>query len=594
MNIKLRVLLITGVLGIVPLISFLVWEFKLSIDRLEQRSFEQLKTVREIKRREIEWYFAKLREESIFFAQSNVLMNAMKDLNQSYQDLNKLEIPTGYREKLRSYYVEFKLDLGKYGDNLIVDSLIPQQNPSIILQNQYLLGTKAVFDNVPYVTVHNRYHNTISSFINTYELYDLFLIDDKSGTIIYSVSKEIDFGTSLLSGPFANSNLGILYRKIRFTGLKNETFMCDYERYLPSKLAPAAFIAAPIFDGETKIGTLILQVPLKKIEEIATSKREWKEEGLGETGETYIVGNDFRMRTDSRFMIENSAKYLENISINKLATPEEIELMKYYQTAILFQKVNSESVSKAIARTSGTMAVYDYRNIKVLSSYAPLAIKDVSWSILAEIDESEIYSSVVRDAKQSIIVLFVVVSILFLASLVLARTIYRPINILASGMKELGKGNFNVHFKIKSNDEFGLLADTFNKTILSLKTQREEILAKNKLLDEQKVQLQTQAEGLILLNNEISTMNANLDVLVKERTEKVEIQNKKLFEYAFFNSHRLRAPVSNILGLTNLLKSSLEEKERKVMVEMLEKATNDLDAVVHEIQELLEKSEYKV
>ena len=44
--------------------------------------------------------------------------------------------------------------------------------------------------------------------------------------------------------------------------------MCDFERYLPSGLAPAAFIAAPIFEGNIKIGTLILQVPLKKMDRV--------------------------------------------------------------------------------------------------------------------------------------------------------------------------------------------------------------------------------------------------------------------------------------------------------------------------------------
>ena len=593
-SIKYRVLLIFGVLGILPLAGFMVFEYYQSITRLKQRSFEQLITVREIKKRELEGYFLKLREETNFFAQSNVVINAMKEFKTSFTELNSAPVSENHKQNLEKYYSDnFKNTLDPINKKLNYETLVPVENRSIILQNQYLLGTKATFKNLPYYDVHTKYHQSLSSFINTYDLYDLMLIEDKTGYIIYSVSKEIDFATSLLNGPFADSKIGTLFRKIRYTGLKNQSIMCDYERYLPSGLAPSAFIAAPVFEGDIKIGTLILQVPLKKIDEITTGTKTWEKEGLGKTGETYIIGSDYRMRTDSRFIIESAKDYIEIIKKTASASEKEIELMKHYRTSVLFQPINSETATKAIAKTSGILEITDYRNRKVLSSYAPLNIPDVSWAILAEIDSDEIFDSVKKGAIQSIFMLFIVFVILVIASFLLARTIYRPIRILAEGTTKLGEGDFDVQFNINSKDELGKLAGTFNNTIKALKVQRNEIVAKNEMLDQQKNELAAQSENLQNLNEEITNINKHLDEKVRERTMELFLQNEKLIEYAHFNSHKLRAPVTTILGLLNLIQLSSDENDRNTSLELLKMATHDLDKITREAQRLLNSAEFR-
>jgi HAMP domain-containing protein len=572
----------------------MVWEYRQSFNRLEQRSFEQLKTVKEVKKKEIEWYFLKLREESIFFAQSNLIINAVNDFKLAFKMLDDATSSLTHQQKLQNYYTQHFKDVVNIPNvDSTINKLVPTNNKSILLQNQYLVGTKETFKNIPYFEVHKKYHNAISSFINTYEFYDLLLIEDETGYIIYSVSKEVDFGTSLLSGAFADSNLGHLYRKIRYTGLKNEAMMCDFERYMPSRLAPSAFIAAPIFDGENKIGTLVLQIPLKKLDEITTGKKAWQDEGLGETGESYIVGSDYKMRTDSRFIIEFPQEYLKTLQISQAATSQEIKLMAHYKTTVLFQRINTENVSKALSKLTGTTVITDYRNRKVLSSYAPLNIKDVSWVILAEIDSNEVFESIKKDARQSIFILAIVIILLIIASFLLARTIYKPIRILAEATKVLGKGNLDVRVAVNNKDELGLLGKAFNDAAASLKEQHEQIVTKSKLLHLQKSELMTQSENLQMLNEEIVKINTNLDEKVKERTAKLEQQNNKLVEYTHYNSHRLRAPVATILGLLNVIKISSNETDLHTSLQLLEKATQDLDKVVHDIQKILEEAEFK-
>jgi HAMP domain-containing protein len=592
-NIKYRILILFGVLGVLPLGGFIAWQYHSSQEQLRQRSFEQLKSVREIKKKEIEWYFSKLREEAQFFAQSKLIINAMTDFRTAFFELQNQPVPADITKRLQQYYQrEFLARLTASFDSLTLQSLMPNNSATQFLQNQYLIGTRAAMQKFPYFDTHNQYHNAISSFIDTYELYDLLLIEDVTGHIIYSVSKEVDFGTSLLTGPFANSNLGKLFRSVRYTGLETQTVMCDFERYLPSLLAPAAFIAAPIFDGEQKLGTLILQIPINKLDAITTGKKAWEDEGLGATGEAYIVGSDYLMRTDSRFIIESPDQYIEAAQTSGIATTQQIALMRQYKTTILFQEVRTSSVERAIAKISGTHTITDYRKREVLSSFTPLDIKDVKWALLAEIDADEVFGPINSSARTSLLMLSAVVVILFLSSIMLARTIYKPIHILAEGTRELGKGNYNVQFFIKSKDELGVLAGTFNDTIRSLREQREEILLKNMQLDQQRAELAAQAENLKSLNDTITEINRTLDLKVSERTERLQKQNAKLMEYAHYNSHRLRAPVATIMGLIQIISISSGEEQKRA-IDLLNEAAKELDKVIHGIQAILEEAEFR-
>ena len=65
--------------------------------------------------------------------------------------------------------------------------------------------------------------------------------------------------------------------------------LSEFGEYLPSYNDQAAFLGTPIFDGGKKIGVLLVQVPIDKINSVMTHEGKWKERGLGDSGETYLV-----------------------------------------------------------------------------------------------------------------------------------------------------------------------------------------------------------------------------------------------------------------------------------------------------------------
>lgn len=114
-------------------------------------------------------------------------------------------------------------------------------------------------------------------------------------------------------------------------------------------------------------------------------------------------------------------------------------------------------------------------------------------------------------------------------------------------------------------------------------------------LKEQNMQLSLKTEEIASMNGELHSLNQklieindSLEKTVRKRTEELLIQNNQLKEYAFVNSHMLRAPLSSILGLSNLLQMKSENLDDQELADALFHSTNSLDQIVRKISSTLE------
>ncbi len=221
----------------------------------------------------------------------------------------------------------------------------------------------------------------------------MLLVDSDSGDIVYSVFKELDYTTSLKDGPYAKTNFGEVFRDANSSNDPNYVKMVDFEPYAPSYEGAASFIASPIFDGTKKVGILLFQMPIDKINAVMTSDSDWENVGLGASGETYLIGHDLAMRSQSRFLIEDKEGY--NALMKGLGTDQDIlDKINAKESTILLQKVETKGTLAAVAGNTNVEIFPDYRDISVLSAYTPVNIKDVDWVIMSEIDEEETLASV--------------------------------------------------------------------------------------------------------------------------------------------------------------------------------------------------------
>jgi len=402
-----KVITLFLIAGLVPLAVMGVISNKSSSDALKQQAFNQLVSVRETKKKQIEDYFSTIRKQVRTFSENGMVVDAMKGFKTSFNEVRKQNDISGskleeYRTALKTYYTndftnEYKQQNNGQGPDAV--SFFSQLDAdSLALQYYYIkanhnqLGEKHNLDAADevssYSKLHAKYHPAIRDFLEQFGYYDIFLVDPESGDIVYSVFKELDYTTSLKDGPYASSNFGEVFRDANNSNDPNYVKMVDFEPYSPSYEGAASFIASPIFDGSEKVGVLLFQMPIDKINAVMTSDSDWNNVGLGASGETYLIGHDLAMRSQSRFLIEDKDGY--NVLMKGLGTDQDVlDKINAKESTILLQKVETKGTLAAVAGNTNVEIFPDYRDVPVLSAYTPVEIEDVDWVIMSEIDEEE-------------------------------------------------------------------------------------------------------------------------------------------------------------------------------------------------------------
>jgi methyl-accepting chemotaxis protein len=285
----------------------------------------------------------------------------------------------------------------------------------------------AATDGSAYSAAHSRYHPWMREFMHGRGYYDVFLFD-RDGNLLYTVAKERDFATNVVSGPWADTDLGRAFRAARDNPRADFQTFFDFRAYAPSGGVPASFIAAPLLDAEGNFdGVLAFQMPIGKINALMQ-----RSAGLGQTGETYIVGRDRLMRSDSRFSEAST---------------------------ILERNVDTAPARAAVGGATGVMEGDDYRGARVLSAFSPIDFLGTRWGVLAEQDLEEALAPVVASRNRLLIQLGLVLAVTAGLGMLISRTIARPIVRMTAAMRALAAGDKTIAVPARDrHDELGEMA----------------------------------------------------------------------------------------------------------------------------------------
>jgi serine phosphatase RsbU (regulator of sigma subunit) len=446
---------------------------------LEQQSFNKLTAVREAKADQIHDYFENIQDQLQDLALNPVIIDAAKEFKSGYFSIAKdLKFDDKKIEELKNEnwtYLE-KEFLSRLNKNLIIPTTLKDEvnsDPSAtVLQNIYItkntnsIGAKHNLlvsdDGSNYSKTHSKYHSVFKNFIDRFGYYDLFIIDNETGKIVYTVYKEIDFTSSLSEGPLKHTNLAEAFDSVKNAPNDTVSKLVDYEPYHPSYNAHSSFIACPIFDGKKQIGVLAFQMPIDRINSIMTNNTRWEAVGLGKSGETYIIGEDMTLRNQSCFLIEDSVNYFKMLrDLGVGATT--ISKIKTFNSSIGLQEVKTVGTLAALKDSSDTKIFPDYRGVSVLSSYKPLNVLGMHWAILSEIDEDEAFAEIVALKQKMIAACITLLIVVIITSYFMSMQLTKPIKELSIEAEELGNGNLDVEIKTGRKDEIGVLADNFKK-----------------------------------------------------------------------------------------------------------------------------------
>lgn len=344
---------------------------------------------------------------------------------------------------------------------------VTQLQSAYIEKNPHPAGSKhlldAAADGSEYSSIHRRFHPWFRQLLEARGYYDIFLIS-REGDVVYSVYKEMDYATNLLAGEWQNTDLAAVYKSAIKDPAAGKISVTDFAPYPPSADAPAGFISTPIVSAGELQGVLVFQMPVDRINNVMRSAV-----GMGESGETYLVGRDLLMRSDSRFSEEST---------------------------ILKNKVDTETVRAALAGETGRKIVPDYRGIPVVSVYRPLDFEGVRWAIMAEIDEAEMQGPVVSMRNVMAVTAIALTLLMCLIGYVVARNVIRPIGQMTAMMGELAHGNLKVDVPGTGRaDEIGEMAEAVS-VFKSSMLRNEEMRAEQEQQRQQREERAKQIESL--------------------------------------------------------------------------------------------------
>ncbi len=352
-NMKLGTKLIIAFLlvGVIPFAVISIISYINSSNALRKAAFNQLESVQMIKKTQIEDYFKECHDDVSILSDNQFVIDATVSFGHA-----------------------FDTEGGKTG------------------------GTK-------WNAVERKYGPWLTQYKQEYGFYDLFIIDE-NGDIVYTVAKESDLGMNVVTGTLRNSPVGKCFQRSKSTGLA----FTDFEPYAPSNNEPCSFVGASIRKDEKEIGVVVLQIPLDAINHIMQQR-----DGMGETGEIYLVGSDKLMRSDL---------YLDPVNHSvkaSFAHPEK-------------GKVNTIATQEALAGKDGTKIITSYNGNSVLSAYDPIEVGGFKWACIAEIDEAEAFASVVALKWIIVIITIVGIALIVVVALLITRSITKPINKVIDGM----------------------------------------------------------------------------------------------------------------------------------------------------------------
>lgn len=473
-----------SIIGVLVSGALVGWQaITLSEEALSRGAHDKLISIRTAQKSEIEAYFKFINAQVKTYSNNRMIIDAMQAFNSSFFEY-QLAVPPYtqmHTNSLRDYYnKQFGAQYAEINANQNANPLARLEmlnDNSKLLQYTYIsanpnpLGEKNKLIKTQeqastYELHHAKYHSNINLFLEEFGYYDIFLVEPEHGYVVYSVFKELDYATSLKTGPYQNTGLAAAFNKANSSNDKHASYLTDFKPYYPSYEGQASFIASPIYEGETKIGILIFQMPIDRINNVMTYDQKWSDIGLGKTGQSYMVGKDKTYRSQSRGMIENPESHIA--ALKKTGTSKEIlEQLSNKQSSIGIETRQSNAVDASLKGESGYGDFEDQGKQKLMA-YAPLAIQNVGWGIISEIDLDEAYAdqaNLVNKVVVTMAILFIVLlSLAIIVGSLVGRSISKPLANMVETLKKTSHNkDLTTRLESSSSKDLNELSDALNQ-----------------------------------------------------------------------------------------------------------------------------------
>ncbi len=326
------------IISLVPMAVIGFVSYKYSSSSLQRQSFEQLETTLAFQYQALHQYFDDQAQKL-----ENIAGNMQAFQEEAYTKLSAVRALQ--KKQVQSYFKMRFEDVQIFGES-------PQQQQVFgkLLKNS---GTEPNAEFVEFLKdwLVNRDFSSLTQL-------------NQDGEVVYSTDKSILRGATVQEGTseWEAMQKGML-----------ETRFIDYRFSSFQELKHIAYFSTPLFSADQPPSLLLFRLKDNALDDIMKDTT-----GLGETGETYMVGMDGMFRSNSHHFEEPT-----------IANPSFL--------------VDTESIVYALAGEDGETTVVNYRGDNVLSAYTAVSIYGVTWVLMVEIDQGEAVVPKLEEGKTDLL-----------------------------------------------------------------------------------------------------------------------------------------------------------------------------------------------
>lgn len=439
--------------------------------------FDRLTEIRQSQSRQLLAEITDLKNSLVVYSRGSTASQAIEAFTTAFDQLGATAIDPAQQRSIVDYYAKrFAKDENvQMGEQVNVDAFLPTSSAQRYLQAYYTvpfgdydqpevdwdaaIKYDDAGDGSAWSAANARYNDFFREIVTRFEFEDALLLDTR-GNVVYSAYKGVDLGTNILNGPYKGSDLGAAYQKALDSNAVDYVGLTDFGDYQPAD-EPTAWFISPVGPQGRVDGVLALQFPISKINALMTMSGRWEESGMGATGETFIVGPDELMRSNSRLFLEDPDTYKRDVVA--AGTPPDVAEDAIRQNGTtLVQPVATEATKLAQQGQRGTLIADDYLGQETLQAYAPADIPGLRWNVVAKITTAEAFAPVSAFTRTLVLSTAGIIFVVCIAAMLLARLFVRPIRRLEIGAHQISSGDYGVTIPVASRDEFGDLTTAFN------------------------------------------------------------------------------------------------------------------------------------
>lgn len=292
-----------------------------------------------------------------------------------------------------------------------------------------------------YDEIYSEANNLLKKYAEIYGYYDVFLICAKHGHVMYTWAKEADLGENLKSGQYRESGLAKIWRKALD---EDGPAFVDTTAYAPSNGAPAMFAGTPIKNGNETIGVLVIQVSSDQINLVVQERT-----GMGESGETYLIGSDEDGTTSLRSdRVVKDGKILEK------------------KSGSLITKCLEQGMSGIEVKTgsTGKQELVAYLSVELPGG--------INWGLFSTMSMDEIQKPVSILIIQITVVTIIILIVIIVIAIIFSRSITRPLKAGVEFANRIASKDLSIELDMKyaaRKDEIGALSVSLSEMQDSIK-----------------------------------------------------------------------------------------------------------------------------